>query len=138
MCLGFKSGAHTDPLSYDGRRKIFQFYFVFIYNHPGNSNVQFYNELYQFLNVIGKDKPFILIGDFNIDFNNEKNTQGLSELEQKYGFRPLFMNKPTHLKGNQLDWCFLNFDLDEIKIEYFVYQAWFTDHNPIRLDFFFE
>ena len=47
-----------------------KFYFVFIYNHPGNSNVQFYNELYQFLNVIGKDKPFILIGDFNIYFNN--------------------------------------------------------------------
>lgn len=124
-----------------------------IYKHPDMSNGVFLKQIIEFLELHLPNsiylKPsqstqtqtlisqysnngqstsnLIIIGDFNLDFNQKQN-----RLEQmdSFGFEPLFVNVQTHNAGNQLDWAFKNTKF-EYNIKANIYETYYSDHSAI-------
>ena len=119
-----------------------------IYKHPELSNSNFMSQFHSFLRfnialtrLNFNDKPIVILGDFNIDFNKEE--AYLRELEDNFNLLPLFKNKRTferlsinnELNSGQIDWCFSNcLSNEQFNCSSLVYQSWYTDHYPIFLD----
>jgi endonuclease/exonuclease/phosphatase family metal-dependent hydrolase len=89
--------------------------------------------------------PLIIVGDFNIDFNNKDYEYIRQSFQDELGLRPLFENKMTfeyvnksgsnYVHGfSQLDWCFTNLSQNHWNIHGLVYESWYTDHLPIMLE----
>jgi len=115
-----------------------------VYRHPKHDIQEFLHDFYDFYvdnffnNSVENPKRAarcLVFGDFNIDFNNKsKKVQDIliNVLDDKMHLTPIFTNKPTHNKGNQLDWIFTNNkDLKKYTVDTKVYETWFSDHKPL-------
>jgi endonuclease/exonuclease/phosphatase family metal-dependent hydrolase len=84
-------------------------------------------------NLLRNSFAFIVLGDFNVDFNKEQSK--LSQIES-LGFKPLITKRQTFNKGSQLDWVFIKcsneMDSDNnFRINADVMDTWFSDHSAI-------
>jgi hypothetical protein len=119
-----------------------------VYKHPELSASNFMSQFQSFLHLTlalnrlnSLDKPILIFGDFNIDFNREE--AYVKELEDNFNLLPMFRNKKTferltrdnQCNSGQIDWCFTNcLSNHQFKLSSSVYQSWYTDHFPIFLD----
>ena len=114
-----------------------------LYKHPTMNKNDFIIEFKNFLRKqlqlnTSKSQDVIIIGDFNIDFNERPAL--LESLNTEFGLYALFDKQVTHEYVNsghgfsQLDWCITNLSPNHWNINGLVYETWFTDHFPIMLE----
>ena len=132
-------------------------YVILVYRHPGGNLTtswdKIMNGISQILreNNLSAEKIFrnqdalIIVGDFNIDFNNKEHERRLSELQLTFGVRPVFGGErsterilfKTHDKGKQLDWVFTSIAASDVNrnITAMPYETLpiVSDHTPIYI-----
>ncbi|RNA33627.1 hypothetical protein BpHYR1_000142 [Brachionus plicatilis] len=72
----------------------------------------------QYVNVLSTS-TLLVIGDFNVDLNKEKEKSKLDKLIDM-DLQPLFKNRATFEKGSQLDWAFVRLspiDADDQQVQ---------------------
>ncbi|CAF0837309.1 unnamed protein product [Brachionus calyciflorus] len=90
-------------------------YICSIYKHNDMSNRDFFQQLQNFLQRNIENYPnnpnisVLLLGDFNIDFNERDDHLRRLQTEPTV-FRRLFINTQTFQMGSQIDWAFVNRD----------------------------
>jgi exonuclease III len=116
---------------------------LLVYKHPKMAKIDFFNSLHQFYgdaffnneneNPLKRGK-IVVLGDFNIDFNNQDGISQniLNEMDRTMGLKPLLSNQPSHDAGRQIDWIFSNIrDKSRLSIDAITYDTWFSDHKPL-------
>ena len=118
-------------------------YILSVYKHPMCSNEKCLSDINRFLlkNLTddlytNERRNLFILGDFNIDFNLDKNKKWLDYLGNNIKMKPLFTNDITFKNLSQLDWAFVNKDFKH-KISSSIYDTWFSDHSAIwtQIDF---
>ena len=74
---------------------------------------------------INPDKPTIICGDFNIDYNKNKNLTSQVEI---LGFNQL-INVPTHIQGNIIDHFYIRYP-NTISTPS-LHPVYYSDHDAI-------
>ncbi|RNA40221.1 hypothetical protein BpHYR1_030431, partial [Brachionus plicatilis] len=113
-------------------------YILSLYKHPSLAFGDFLKRLKDFLskysNVLSAS-TLLIMGDFNVDFNKEKEKSKLDKLIDM-DLQPLFKNRATFEKGSQLDWAFVRLspidaDDQQVHLKAKVLDTWFSDHSAI-------
>ena len=113
-----------------------QVFLCHVYNHPNNSKRMFWHEFKAFLrsnlqtdqNTERIMSNLFVVGDFNIEYNQERGEKTFEEL----GLRFLHTQVTTD-RNTCIDWCLTNVDKSLINYDCQVYESFFSDHKPIIL-----
>ncbi|RNA12302.1 hypothetical protein BpHYR1_038140, partial [Brachionus plicatilis] len=113
-------------------------YILSLYKHPSLAFGDFLKRLKDFLNKYANvlsTSNLLIMGDFNVDFNKEKEKSKLDKLIDM-DLQPLFKNRARFEKGSQLDWAFVRLspiisDDQQEQIKAKVLDTWFSDHSAI-------
>jgi hypothetical protein len=117
---------------------------VSVYKHPGANKKQLFVDLMLFLQAsysleFIRLNKFMLIGDFNIDFN-KKPSFLKNPLFEEIKFVSALSNNNTFFSsnniGSQLDWCFTNINSQEIFC--MSYPTWYAEHSAIYVNYNFQ
>ena len=124
-------------------------FIIYDYKHPKKSNHEAYKELKAFVikNVknkaieVGKTKTYkllekcIILGDFNMNYMNDKDSQQGKKLINKFNFKMcISIDKfnSTHEEGSLIDWALENSD-EAIVLKTCVYEIYYSDHKALWL-----
>lgn len=100
---------------------------VFLYCSPqGTSLCKLCNILNQLLGILEMDKPIIIIGDTNVDFNNQNTLSKFMDLKN---IRQLVQNATTDY-GTCLDHLYTNM-MSTDQISSATLESYYSDHKPI-------
>lgn len=107
--------------------KFFSFILITVYNTPHSNFTNLKNTID---NVLDKQQPTIISGDFNFHFSLE-NTNLFTNYMLINGFKQL-VHSPTHVKGNCLDHIYSNLP-NTIPQTISFHSPYYSDHNTICL-----
>ena len=85
------------------------FILICLYRHP-NAKADFYDQLKVLLNFCDLNKEIILIGDFNVNWDDKKGRKNLKQITDQYNFTQL-VEQPTRITNNsktRIDLLFSN------------------------------
>lgn len=100
---------------------------VFLYCSPqGTSLCKLCNILNQLLGILEMDKPIIIMGDTNVDFNNQNTLSKFMDLKN---IRQLVQNATTDY-GTCLDHLYTNM-MSTDQISSATLESYYSDHKPI-------
>ncbi|RNA01219.1 hypothetical protein BpHYR1_004081, partial [Brachionus plicatilis] len=113
-----------------------------LYKHPKYENEMFLVDLNKFISKYYTNSTncsLIVMGDFNIDFNQASNKKYLHFFKQQFNLEPYFDKCKTHKNISQLDWCFYNkhnhifATAANLNAGFHSqpYTTWFSDHSAI-------
>ena len=136
---------YLNPTMLDNNNEV---YICFLYKHPLMSIANFEIALQVFLKEyfvhiaqLSSDelrtKDFYILGDFNIDFNNQADRdiqEFKATMERRYGVKPYNYDTRTTKKGSSIDWIFSSAAPSNFRVT--LYETWFSDHSPIYLEIF--
>ena len=81
--------------------------------------------------LMTEDKPLLLIGDFNINFSNDKKNFTLKYLKDNR--LEQLINEPTHIEGNIIDQALIKDDERKNNYKANLHTMYFTDHRAIAV-----
>ena len=98
---------------------------VGIYRPPITSVSMFKRQLYQHIDKFDAESPKVILGDFNMNIQNDTHNSFLLEMKSKYNLQQL-VSQPTTLEGTTIDLVFTN--IPDIKIQVLA-NTWSSHHT---------
>ena len=85
----------------------------------------------QLSTMIDKEKPTLLIGDFNFCYHSSS-AKLLKDFFKSKQFKQL-IKEPTHIDGNIIDQAYLKDCKDGLRTKNFIHSKYFSDHRGINI-----
>ncbi len=106
------------------------FILICLYRHP-SAKKDFYDQLKTMLNLIGPNKELIILGDFNVNWDDKQGRKNLKLTTENYNLKQL-IEQPTRLTNKsqtRIDLLFTN-KADRI-VKTYNFLTGISDHNSI-------
>ena len=100
---------------------------ITVYRSTGNTSLK--EEL---MKLIDNERPCLICGDFNIDFQTEKDKSDFIIASEEIGFVQI-VTRSTHIKGGLLDHVYANKLLLKSKISISQINTYLSDHDAILI-----
>ena len=98
---------------------------VGIYRPPSTSLLMFKEQLYRYINKYDQKSPIVILGDFNMNIQENSHHSFLMEMKSKYNLQQL-VSQPTTLEGTTIDLIFTN--IPSLKFEILT-NTWSSHHT---------
>ena len=96
-----------------------------IYRPPSTSLLMFKEQLYRYINKYDQKSPIVILGDFNMNIQENSHHSFLMEMKSKYNLQQL-VSQPTTLEGTTIDLIFTN--IPSLKFEILT-NTWSSHHT---------